>query len=168
MQAARQLSQRLLESFHTRLTPDPRNQNQIETGREVVLRQSKRLPQQPFDPLSPHRSAMLAGDAQSDAGSAEVVRSGEDQQSTIAGPLLAAVDPLELHRLPQMLLGPKSIPFQERLASTSIGRVVPDDASHRQRIGRYVIPPMYSAIASCQGRIGRPMVAVSFDVSMTL
>lgn len=76
------------------------NQHQIQTFRQVGLRQPEGLAQQPFQPVAAHRVAVTFGNADTEPCEAEIVSRPEHEQETVAGSLPQFVHPLELFAAP--------------------------------------------------------------------
>lgn len=105
MKFPRQSHERLLVIFQTSARLKSGDQHQVQPGGQVVLREAERFPQQPLEAVPPDRFAVLAGDAQAEAGPAALVGCGEDQQMPVAGPPPQGVDAVEVRAFPQSARG---------------------------------------------------------------
>ena len=91
--------------------PLPRNQNEIEACRQLMLAESKRFAEQSFQAISADRATMLFRDAQSDPRAGQLVDVGENQQVLIAASALTCINSLEISSPAQMLVGPETRVF---------------------------------------------------------
>lgn len=86
----------------------PGDQNQVQTCRQLVLREPERLTQQPFQAIATDGGAMFLGNAQPDPGTRQLVHVSKNQQMLIAAAALPSVNAFEVGSATQVLSGPEA------------------------------------------------------------
>ncbi len=98
-----------------------RNQNQVQPRRHFVLREPKRLTQQPLQPHPHDGVSVFPGHTDSQPSPAAIVPGGKDEQVLVPGSLPLRINAIEIGGFTEMAAPGKSICFHGFSALSSFG-----------------------------------------------